>query len=105
MAALERLVVDQLGVAEILHSEEFAHAVRQLADRVADVARAEGYRVESGEPLPVEVLDDPGSDRAGATVAVRHPAGVGMEAHHGVLTRAAGEVGLSVEGLHAEDTG
>ena len=102
MAGLERLVVDQAGVAEILRSPEFAGAVRELAEQVGEAARAQGHRVTSGEPLPIEVFDDPGSDRAGATVAVRHSAGIGMEAHHGVLTRAAETAGLTVEGLRTE---
>jgi hypothetical protein len=91
--------LDYAGVAEILTSPEVADAVRDAADQVADAARAQGHRVTSGEPLPVEVYDDPDEDRAGTSVAVRHPSGVGMEARHGVLKRAAAATGLDVEGL------
>ncbi|SDC25740.1 hypothetical protein [Actinokineospora iranica] len=99
MAAVEGFEIDRAGVAEILRSPELAAAVRALGEQVGAAARAQGHTVTSGEPLPIEVFDDPRQDRAGTTVAVRHPAGVGMEAHHGVLRRAAGTVGLDVEGL------
>jgi hypothetical protein len=91
--------LDHAGVAEILTSLGIADAVRDAADQVADAARAQGHRVTSGEPLPVEVYDDPEEDRAATSVAVRHPSGVGMEARHGVLKRAATAAGLDVEGL------
>ncbi|MBM7771729.1 hypothetical protein JOD54_001933 [Actinokineospora baliensis] len=99
MSAFYGFELDRDGVAEILRGPELAAAVHELADQVATAARAQGHTVTSGEPLPVEVVDDPAPDRAGTTVAVRHPAGVGMEAHHGVLTRAAVAAGLDVEGL------
>jgi hypothetical protein len=103
MAAFHGFEIDRKGVAEILNSPEFTEAVHQAAEQVAEAARAQGHRVTSGEPLPVEVITDPGTDRAGASVAVRHPAGVGMEARHGVLKRAADAVGLEVHGL--DDSG
>jgi hypothetical protein len=99
MAAFHGFEVDRAGVAEILNSPEFAEAVHQAAEQVAEAARTQGHRVTSGEPLPIDVITDPGTDRAGASVAVRHPAGVGMEARHGVLKRAAEAVGLDVSGL------
>jgi hypothetical protein len=99
MAAFEGFELDRAGVAEVLHSPEVAAAVRELAEQVGAAARAQGRTVTSGEPLPVEVFDDPARDRAATTVGVRHPAGVGMEAHHGVLRRAAGTVGVDVKGL------
>lgn len=91
--------IDQAGVAALLRSPEFAEAVQDAAELVAETARAQGHRVTSGEPLPVDVFEDPGRDRVGFTVAIRHPAGVGMEAHHGVLKRAAHAAGLDVHGL------
>jgi hypothetical protein len=91
--------LDHAGVAEILTSPEVADAVRDAANQVADAARAQGHRVTSGESLPVEAYNDPDADRAATSVAVRHPSGVGMEARHGVLKRAAAATGLEVEGL------
>ncbi|CRK55429.1 hypothetical protein [Alloactinosynnema sp. L-07] len=100
MAAFDGFEIDHAGVAEILRSTEMAAAVRAVAEQVGAAARAQGHRVTSGEPVPVEVFDDPARDRTAATVAVRHPAGVGMEARHGLLKRAAASVGVDVEGLH-----
>lgn len=99
MDAFYGFEVDQAEVAALLKSSEFTSLVQQAAEQVAEAARAQDHRVTSGEPLPVDVVDDPGRDRAGFTVAIRHPAGIGMEAHHGVLKRAAHEAGLDVHGL------
>jgi hypothetical protein len=99
--AFDNIRVDQAGVAELLNSPEFRDAVHAAADEVAAAARGTGHRVTNGDPLPVEVFDDPNHDRVGVTVAVRHPAGVGMEARHGVLKRAAEVAGLEVRGLDA----
>ncbi|WP_158885075.1 hypothetical protein [Amycolatopsis anabasis] len=98
MAALERVTLDRAGVAEILKSAEFDAIIRELAKKVGEIARSGGHRVTSGEPLPIDVYSDPNRDRAGWTVAIRHPAGVGMEARYGVLARAAGSSGLEVNG-------
>lgn len=97
--AFEGFRVDRDGVAEILHSPELAAHIKALAEEIATGARSQGHRVTSGELLPVDVLHDPAPDRVGYTVAVKHPAGMGMEAKHGVLTRAAGALGLDVHGI------
>ncbi|GAB3873773.1 hypothetical protein GCM10029964_014600 [Kibdelosporangium lantanae] len=104
MSAFYGLEIDHTGVKEVLTSSGVADAVKDAAERVVEAARAQGHHVESGEPLPIEVYDDPGTDRAGTSVAVRHPAGVGMEARHGVLKRAANSAGLDVEGLATPTT-
>ncbi|MCP2248187.1 hypothetical protein [Lentzea aerocolonigenes] len=97
--AFEGFRVDRDGVAEILRSPELAAHVKALAEEVATAARLQGHRVTSGELLPVDVLHDPAPDRVGYTVAIKHPAGMGMEAKHGVLTRAAEALGLDVHGI------
>ncbi len=100
MAAFDGFRVDRDGVAEILHSPELAAHIKELAETGRHQRpRLSGHRVTSGELLPVEVLDDPGPDRVGFTVAIKHPAGMGMEAKHGVLTRAAEALGLDVHGI------
>ena len=99
MSAFERIEIDYEGVAELLRSPELHAVIQAVAEQVAHTARGRGLRVESGDPVPVEVFDDPSPSRVGVTVAVRHPAGVGMEAHHGVLKRAAFDSGLTVSGL------
>ncbi|MDX8054804.1 hypothetical protein SK571_36005 [Lentzea sp. BCCO 10_0798] len=99
MRAFTGFQVDRDGVAEILQSPELAAHLKALAEEVATGARSQGHRVTSGDLLPVDVLHDPAPDRVGYTVAVKHPAGMGMEAKHGVLTRAAGALGLTVHGI------
>lgn len=99
MASIEGFRVDREGVAELLRSPELAEHVKELAETVATLARARGLRVVNGDPLPIEVLNDPAPDRTAFTVAVRHPAGTGMEAKYGVLTRAAEAVGIEVHGM------
>ncbi|MFT7836921.1 hypothetical protein Q5530_12295 [Saccharothrix sp. BKS2] len=87
---------------ELLNSPGFRDAVQAAADQVGAAARGAGHRVTSGEPLTIEVFDDPRRDRVGVTVAVRHPAGVGMEARYGLLKRAAEASGLEVDGLDTD---
>ncbi|MGI8310670.1 hypothetical protein [Saccharopolyspora hattusasensis] len=87
------------GVVEVLRSQPVAAVVRAAAEEIGAAARAKEHTVTSGEPLPIDVFDDPGTDRAGVTVAIRHPAGVGMEAHHGLLKNAAHAAGYEPEGL------
>jgi hypothetical protein len=95
--ALERITIDYTSVAELLHSPEFEQEIRAAAQKVGEAARASGHVVTSGEPLPIEVYSDPDTDRVGWSVAIRHPAGLGMEARYGLLKRAAETAGLSVE--------
>jgi hypothetical protein len=100
MRAFTGFRVDHDSMGEFLRtSPELAAHIKELAEQVATNARSQGHRVTSGELLPVEVLHDPAPDRVGFTVAVRHPAGMGMEAKHGVLTRAAEALGLEVHGI------
>jgi hypothetical protein len=103
MPTFEGIEIDHDGVAEVLHSPELHAVVQEAAEQVAEAARGRGLRVENGDALPVEVFDDPSPSRGGVTVAVRHPAGVGMEAHHGVLKRAATDTGLTVGGLDPDE--
>ncbi|WP_409182944.1 hypothetical protein F9C11_00240 [Amycolatopsis sp. VS8301801F10] len=90
------VTIDSDGARELLNSLEVAEAVHAAAQRVADTAHAQGHRVASAEALPVEVITETATDRTSATVAVRHPAGVGMEARYGLLKRAAEANGLQV---------
>jgi hypothetical protein len=100
MKAFSGFRVDQESMGEFLRtSPELAAHVKELAEQVATNARSQGHRVTSGDLLPVDVLDDPAPDRVAFTVAVQHPAGMGMEAKHGVLTRAAEALGLDVHGI------
>ncbi|MFI9381232.1 hypothetical protein [Kutzneria sp. NPDC052558] len=97
-----RVVLDSGALAEVLRSPEIQTLITGKAGEVANLVRARGYRVRDGRPLPVEVITEAPTDRAAATVAITHPAGVGMEARHGVLRRAAEAAGLEVIGLDAK---
>ncbi|XVV06339.1 hypothetical protein ACQPW3_13485 [Actinosynnema sp. CA-248983] len=100
---MQQVRLDHEGIAKLLVSDGFRAAALQAAAEVAAVARARGLRTEDGAPLPVEVRAERDTDRAGVSVAIPHAAGVGMEARHGVLRRAAEQVGLDPHGLDSED--
>jgi hypothetical protein len=100
-----RLELDSAGIAEVLASAGVRDAVRQAAAEVADQVRARDLRTSDGALLPVEVREEPDTDRARVSVAIPHAAGVGMEARHGVLRRAAEAIGLDPLGLDGEGDG
>ncbi|NUT93524.1 MAG: hypothetical protein HOY78_16035 [Saccharothrix sp.] len=102
---MARVELDHDGIAELLRSDGFRDAVRQAAEEVAAEVRGRGLRTGDGTPLPVEVREEPATDRARVSVAIPHAAGVGMEARHGVLRRAAEAVGLDPLGLDDEGGG
>lgn len=87
--------LDRKGIVEVLKSAGMVREIRDVTEQVADNARRQGHAVHSGEPLPVEasvVI----TDRAHGSVTIAHPAGIGMQAKYGVLTKAAAEAGLEV---------
>lgn len=92
-AALERML-----------KEQFRHAVEEKADRVGEIvqqellAYASSRAVNRGPELADSVEVTPWeTDRARPAVRIAHPAGMGLEARDGVLTKAAAEVGLEVK--------
>jgi glycerate kinase len=93
------ITIDSDGARELLNSPEVAAAIRAAAHQVAEAARAQGRRVTDGEPLPVDVIIEEPTGRVSATVTIAHASGVGMEATHGVLKRAAEAAGFEVTGL------
>jgi hypothetical protein len=88
------------GIEEVAKSREMRAVITDLAEQIADNARAQGVRVE-GEPgdtpLPVEVSSYI-TDRARSSVILAHPAGLAVQAKHGTLSRAASQAGLTVRG-------
>ena len=92
---------DHAGIATILKSEQVRALVREAARDVAAEVEAQGHTVEDGSLLPVEVRAEADTDRAAASVAIPHAAGVGMEARYGLLKRAAARVGLQAKGFRA----
>ncbi|GAA4527456.1 hypothetical protein [Amycolatopsis samaneae] len=99
------ITIDSDGARELLNSPEVAEAIRAAAHRVAATADAQGHRVKNKERLPVTVVTEDPTDRVSATVAIAHPAGVGMEARYGLLKRAAEANGFEVTGLDPDEAG
>lgn len=88
-----RIRLDHAGIAEVLKSAEVRSQVDALA---AEVGRdAEANPSVRRNQVPV-VVDHYTTDRAAASVTLKHPAGRGLQAKWGVLTRAAGSAGLEV---------
>lgn len=88
------------GFAEIIKSAGVRAAVEAAANAVAGnvsgqglVASSKAY--ESG-PEIVGVVEMSTTDRPNAHVTIKHPAGLAMQAKHGVLTKAASSAGLEV---------
>lgn len=91
--ARARIRLDHPGMAEMLRSGEVADAVSGLAESVAGHARADAAITRHGADV---VVADYTTDRAATSVTIAHAAGIGIEAKHGPLTRAAGAAGLQV---------
>nr|BFE49657.1 hypothetical protein GCM10017745_30840 [Saccharothrix mutabilis subsp. capreolus] len=101
---MARLELDHAGIAEVLVSDGFRAATLQAAVEVAAVARARGLRTEDGAPLPVGGARGAGHRPGGCVGGDSARRRVGMEARHGVLRRAAEQVGLDPHGLDGEDS-
>jgi hypothetical protein len=86
--------LDHAGIRQILTGDTVRELITDAAEQVAAAARAQGHTITSGEPVPVEVVPEADTDRAGVSVAVQHASGIGMEARHGLLRRAAETIGL-----------
>lgn len=82
---------DTGGIAAILKSGAFAGAVAERAASIASAAR-------SARPEADIVVDHYTTDRAAASVTVRHRNAQQWQAEQGLLTRAAAGAGLEVTG-------
>lgn len=86
---VERVRVHRRAIRDLLRSEGVQEVLGRKALAVADEVEAAGIRVE-GVPgriaLPVTVTVVAGSERARARVILDHPAGLAVEAKHGILT-------------------
>lgn len=89
MAAKIRL--DSSGIAALLKSSGVMEAVSDAAAAVQTAAEGDAAVVRNNVPVRVRTGY---SDRARAVVALAHPAGVGIQAKHGSLTRAVSAAGL-----------
>lgn len=81
--------LDSAGIAEILKSAEMQAAVTGLAESIAGDVRSQVGDAEV-------VVDEYMTDRAAASVTIKHPKGLLLQARDGVLTRAASSAGLEV---------
>lgn len=95
---LLNLRLDHGGIAEILKSGEMASAVHGAAENIAQgVQRVMVEGVPGKIPIPVEVRDYDGGDRVASSVSLDHPAGLAVQAKHGVLTAGAAAAGHEVK--------
>lgn len=86
--ARSRFIRNSAGAAAILNSPEVAAMVRSKAEEVAG-------QVITAQPADV-VVDSYTTDRAAASVTIRHKDAKAWQARDGILTRAAAAVGLEV---------
>ena len=95
----QKLRLDSAGIAEMLRSADVALAISEAAEGVAGSVHEVAH---GGEVVPVRV-DEYTTDRAAAGVTMAHPAGLGIEAKRGSLSRAAEANGLEVHGESPDD--
>jgi hypothetical protein len=79
--------LDSGGIWAMLKSAEVRRAVHEAAERIADRVRSDPAVVRHEVADDVNVRDYT-TDRAVSVVAIAHPAGRGLEAKHGSLSKA-----------------
>lgn len=82
------------GVAAIAKSQGVTVLVDATAESIAAAARSNLSGVGHPE-MQVDVTSYV-TDRAAAAVTITHPGGIGVQAKYGILTQAAGDVGVEV---------
>ncbi|MFC8520811.1 hypothetical protein [Streptomyces sp. NPDC057257] len=87
---LESFRLDTAGVREVLKGPEVRSAIDGLAGAIAAHVRPQ---VPAGTVVSVRGYT---TDRGAASVTIEDVRGMAWQARDGVLTRAAGEVGLEV---------
>jgi hypothetical protein len=88
------------GVREVLKTyPEVRAAIRALAEQTATIVREDESVVRHAAEV---VVDDYLTDRQATAVTIKHPGGLGMEAKHGTVSRAAAAVGLEVKTKEAD---
>lgn len=92
---MPKIRLDSKGIGAMLKSAPVASAVEAAAEAVFSNIGAVTAR--DGQVVPVEVTTGT-TDRAVARVTLMHAAGVGLQAKHGTLTKAASAAGLEVRG-------
>ena len=89
-----KIRLDRGGMAAMLKSSGVASAV--LAAAHATESAVGAVVAHDGQVVPVEVTPAV-TDRALARVTLMHAAGLGLQAKHGTLTKAAQAAGLEVK--------
>ncbi|WP_182377892.1 hypothetical protein [Nocardioides sp. WS12] len=99
--ARRRVKLNHRELEAILKSDDVRKELQDLAGEMKSFIEGEGIRVgdtDGGKheyDLPV-TIDSQTTDRAREVVGINHPAGMAVQAKHGVLTKAAAHVGLQV---------
>lgn len=99
--ARQTIRLNRRGIAVIAEGANMRALVEKAAEEIAGNVRAQGIKVGDRDggsrevDLPVNVKVGT-TDRSHATVTLAHPAGVAVQAKHGVLTKAASQAGLQV---------
>jgi|SRR5690606_4415160 len=107
--ARARVRLDSRGLAQVMQSAGMTAATRTATEAIAAAARAQGRTTtseaqeSSGTELPIDATTRPVTRsprirdaRHMGLITITHPAGLGMEAKHGVLSRAAAAAGFRV---------
>jgi hypothetical protein len=88
MSATTRLKLDFDGIREIANSEEMAAMVHEAGERIAHAAKK-----DTQSPV---VVNDYTTDRKACAVTIADDDGLAMQARDGILTKAAGSIGVDV---------
>lgn len=83
--------LNHAGIAKVLRSAPMHAVIGRAATEIANTVRANPHIERHGAEVKVESYE---TDRAAAAVLVKHPAGIGIEAKHGVLAAAVVASGL-----------
>lgn len=97
--------LDHAGIRQVLQSSPMRAMVTAAGERAAEAIRAQNRLARSagqasGPDLTGDITVRPGvgayDQRPVAIVTVAHPAGVAMQARHGIITRAVRAMGAGV---------
>lgn len=100
-----RVRLDHAGIRQVLQSGPVRSMVADAGERAAEAIRAQGRLArsgaqESGPDISGDVTVRPGvggyDQRPVSIVTIAHPAGVAMQAKHGVMTKAVRALGGGV---------
>ncbi|QPX61713.1 hypothetical protein SEA_BUNKER_10 [Gordonia phage Bunker] len=86
--------LDRRGVGDILSSPEAHDLVNGLAGQMRDII--DDYVNDDPDDDIDVIVESYTTDRAGAAITIAHPRGRQLQAEHGILTRAAAQLGLEV---------